>query len=53
MNDKIKIGMTLSGVAALGAAAFEGIKFGVKKGKNFLKDRKEKKSEEVKVDDEK
>lgn len=45
MNDKIKIAGALTGVAALGALGFEGIKFGVKKGKNFIKERRAKKSE--------
>lgn len=51
MNDKIKIGGTLMGVAALGAAAFEGIKYGVKKGKTIIQKRKADK--DVKADDEK
>lgn len=55
MNEKVKIAGALTGVAALGALGFEGIKFGVKKGKNFIKEHKAKKSEkeEVKVEEEK
>lgn len=53
MNEKFKTVGALAAVAALGALAFEGVKFGAIKGMNLIKEHNKKKEEVKTEEDEK